>query len=74
MLKPSLCDYSEAYNILKRTVAVTKKKKQQLHIITKNIVFKICAVFTNCVSEIINTQVDNAKDIDVATCIFDRIY
>ena len=27
MLKPSLCDYSEAYNILKRTVAVTKKKK-----------------------------------------------
>ena len=42
--------------------------------ITKNIVYKICAAFTNCVSEIINTQVDNAKDIDVATCIFDRIY
>ena len=26
MLKPSLCDYSEAYTILKRTVAVTNKK------------------------------------------------
>ena len=27
--------------------------------------FKNCAPFTNCISEINNTQVDNAKDIDV---------
>ena len=27
--------------------------------------FKNCAHFTNCISEIHNTQVDNAKDIDI---------
>ena len=27
--------------------------------------FKNCAHFTNCISEILNTQVDNAKDIDI---------
>ena len=29
----------------------------------KNI--KNCAPFTNCISEINNTQIDNAKDIDI---------
>ena len=28
-------------------------------------VFKNCPPFTNCISEINNTQIDNAKDIDV---------
>ena len=27
--------------------------------------FKNCAPFTNCISEINNTQIDNAKDIDL---------
>ena len=30
----------------------------------KNIVFKSCPHFSDCISEINNTQVDNAKDID----------
>ena len=31
----------------------------------KNVIFKNCAPFINCISEINNTQVDNAKDIDI---------
>ena len=31
----------------------------------KNIIIKNCAPFTNCTSEINNTQRDNAKDIDI---------
>ena len=27
--------------------------------------FKHCAPFINCISEINNTQIDNAKDIDI---------
>ena len=27
--------------------------------------FKSCAPFTDCISKINNTQIDNAKDIDV---------
>ena len=31
----------------------------------KNVIFKNCAPFTNYISEINNTQVDNAKDMDI---------
>ena len=31
----------------------------------KKVLFKNCAPFTNCISEIDNTQVDNAKVIDI---------
>ena len=31
----------------------------------KKVIFKNCAPFTNCISEINNTQIDNAKDIDI---------
>ena len=31
----------------------------------KEVVFKMCALFIDCISEINSTQIDNAKDIDV---------
>ena len=31
---------------------------------------KNCAPFTNCVSEINNSQVDDAKDIDIAMSLY----
>ena len=36
-------------------------------------IFKNCAPFTNCISEINNTQVDNAKDIDIAMPMYNLI-
>ena len=35
--------------------------------------FKNCAPFTNCISEINNTQVDNAKDIDIIMPMYNLI-
>ena len=35
----------------------------------KEIVFKHCASSTECISEIKNTKIDNAKDIDVVVPI-----
>ena len=31
----------------------------------KKVIFKNCAPFTDCITEINNTQVDKAKDLDV---------
>ena len=31
----------------------------------KKVIFKNCALFTDCISKINNTHVDNAKDIDI---------
>ena len=35
--------------------------------------FKNCAPFINCISEINNTQVDNAKDIDIVMPMYNLI-
>ena len=34
------------------------------------VVFKNCAPFTNCISEINNTQKNNAKDIDIVMLMY----
>ena len=39
----------------------------------KKVTFKNCAPFTNCISEINNTQVDNAKDIDIVMPMYNLI-
>ena len=36
-------------------------------------VFKNCAPFINCISEINNTQIDNAKDIDIVMPMYNLI-
>ena len=67
MLKSSLCDYSDVYILIKGTITITgagaDAAARQADERDKGVVFKICAPFTNCISEINNTQVDNAKDI-----------
>ena len=39
----------------------------------KGVAFENCAPFTNCVSEINNTQIDNAKDIDIVMPMYNLI-
>ena len=39
----------------------------------KKVIFKIFAPFTDCISEIHNAQVDNAKDIDVVMAMYNLI-
>ena len=69
MLKSGLCDYSDTYIIVKETVTITGAVAdaiaRQADKRNKDVVFKNCAPFTNCKSEINNTEVDNAKDIDI---------
>ena len=39
----------------------------------KGVTFKTCAPFTDCISEISNTHIDNAKHLDVVIPMFNRI-
>ena len=75
MLKPSLCDYSDAYILVKGTINVNNTAAQgaAANNTNKKIIFKICAPFTNCISEINNTQIDNAKDIDIVMPMYNLI-
>ena len=69
MLKSSLCDYSDAYLLVKGRIIITGEgddaAARQAGEREKGVAFKNCAPFTNCVSEINNTQMDNYKDIDI---------
>ena len=68
MLKSSLCDYSDAYILVKGTITIIGRGAndvaRQADERNKGVSFKNCAPFINCISEINNTQIDNAKDID----------
>ena len=62
-------DYSDAYILVSRTIAITgagaddaTKRTDERN---KGVIFKNCAPFTDCISIISNTQIDNAKYLDV---------
>ena len=75
MLKSSLYDYSDAYILAKGTITVnnTAAADADANNTNNKVIFKNCAPFTNCISEIINTQVDNAKDIDIVIPMYNLI-
>ena len=77
MLKSSLCDYGDAYILVKGKIAITgagaDATARPVDERDKGVAFKNCASFTNCISEINNTQVDNAKDIDVIMPMYNLI-
>ena len=75
MLKSSLCDYSDAYILVKGTISVNNTAAQGVaaNNINKDVIFKNCAPFTICISEINNTPIDNAKDIDIVMPMYNLI-
>ena len=75
MLKSSLCDYSDSYILVKGTITVnnTAARGAAANNSNKKVIFKNCAPFTNCISEINNMQIDNAKDIDIVMPMYNLI-
>ena len=74
MLKSSLCDYSDACILVKGTITVNNTAANaDANNTNKKVIFKNCATFTNCISEINNTQVDNAKDIDIIMNLYNLL-
>ena len=57
MLKSSLCDYSDAYILVKGRITITREgagdAAKQADERNKGVIFKNCAPFINCKSEII---------------------
>ena len=68
----SLCNYSDAYILVSGTTTVAEIAagggNNGIQIIFKN-----CAEFTNYMSEINNTQIDDAKDINVVMPMYNLI-
>ena len=82
MLKSSLCDYSNVYILVKGNIAVPGDKglpaeRNNAQLIaarqTFKVAFKNCCPFINCISEVNNTQINNAKDVDVVMLMYNSI-
>ena len=73
MLKSSLFDYSDAYVLVKGTITNQNTEATEAASNNKNkqVTFKNCAPFVNCINEINNTHVDDAKNIDVLMPVYD---
>ena len=65
ILKSSLCDYSSAYILVSATITVAAQAGDNPNNVNKEVVFINCAPFTDCISEINKTQIDNAKDVNI---------
>ena len=75
MLRSSLCDYSDAYILVKGNITVnnTADAGAAANNTNKKVIFKNCAPFTNCISKINNTQIDNAEYIDIVMPMYNLI-
>ena len=77
MLRSNLCDYAEAYVLVKGTITITgagnDDPTKQPGERDKSVTFKNCAPFTKCISRINNTGIDNAKDIDIVMAMYNLI-
>ena len=77
MLKSSLCDYSDAYILVKGRITITgagdDAAARQADERNKGVTFKNCAPFVNCKSEINKIEIVNAKDIDIVMPLYNVI-
>ena len=64
ILRSNLCDYAHVFILFKGTIAITgagaDATVKQTDERNKNIIFKICASFTKCISRINGTDINNA--------------
>ena len=64
MLRSDLCDYTDAYILVKGTITITgagdDDAAKKLDERNKGVISKNCASFTKCISRINNTDIDTA--------------
>ena len=67
MPRSSLCDYSDAYILFKGNISVNNTVVSAVDPNNRNkkVIFKNYARFTNCLSKINNSQIDNVEYIDI---------
>ena len=62
MLSSDLCDFSDAYIVVKGNITVTSPDNARK---IKSVTFKNNAPFINCITNINGIKIDNAEDLDV---------
>ena len=70
LLKSNLCDFSDAYIIVKGIITVVRPNNEKRN---KAVTFKNNAPFINCISKINGVKIDNAEDLDVVMPMYNLL-
>ena len=70
MVRSDLCDFNDAYIVVKGKVTVTKPNNDAHD---KKLAFKNNAPFLSCLAKINNTFIDNAEDLDVVMAMYNLL-
>ena len=71
MLPSDLCDFSDAYIVVKGDITLTKTNGIGIiDIRNRYLALRSNARFTNCISKINNILIDNAEDLDVVMLMY----
>ena len=77
MLKSNLCDYADAYILIKGTTTINgagdDAAARRADERNKGVTFKDCAPFTKCISKINDTEIENAQVIDIVMPTYNLI-
>ena len=74
MLRSDLCDYSDAYIVVKGDITLTKTNGRGIiDIRNRFLAFKNNAPFTNCISKINNVLIDNAEDLEIVMPMYNLL-
>ena len=66
ILKSNLCDYNDAYILVRGNITITG------HQVTQSAI-KNCARFTKCITKIDGTTIDDAEDLDLVMPMYSLI-
>ena len=70
VLRSDLCDYSNAYIVVKGTITVANPNNAKRN---KAVAFKNNAPFINCISKINGVKIDNVEDLDVVMLMYNLL-
>ena len=74
MVRSDLCDFSDAYIVVKGTITLTKDTDREFtDVRNKSLAFKNNVPFTNSISKINNVLIENAEDVDDVMLMYNLI-
>ena len=74
MLRSDLCDFSDAYIVVKGGITLTKDGNREfMNLRNTFLAFKNNAPFTNWISKINNVLIDNPEDLDVVLPMYNLL-
>ena len=71
MLRSDLCDYSNAYIVVKGRITVEEDNDDKTN--NKKLIFKNKAPFRSCISKINNAFIDNAEDLGFVMSMYNLL-